>query len=100
MANISILETKYERFLRTRAEEICQSYLSWSHEIMSGEVKPNRVIQRLAVEKGMSGEGVKNILKRRGLYISSRQPVVVPHSEARQLSMSFPSDSDAKAMRV
>lgn len=86
MAKINILETPYEIFLRTRAEDVCHLYLAWSHEIMSGQVKPNRVIQTIAMKKGMSGEGVKTILKRHGLYKSARQPVVMPMVESKNLS--------------
>ena len=75
MAKINTLETAYETFLRTRADEVCQLYLAWSREILSGEVKPNRVIQNIAQTKGMSGEGVKTILKRRRIYISAKQPI-------------------------
>lgn len=71
-----ILETKYETFLRERAEEICQSYLGWSQEILSGRVKPNRIIQLLAHNNGMSGQGVKSILIRRGVYKNAQQPVI------------------------
>ena len=79
------LETAYERFLRTRAEDICRTYLGWSHKIMSGQIKPNRIIQGIAKSKGMSGEGVKQILMRRGLYRSKEQPVVI-----QQVSVSQP----------
>lgn len=75
-----MIETKYETFLRKRAEEICHSYLEWSQEILSGQIKPNRVIQLLAHNKGMSGQGVKAILKRRGVYKSAQQPVILQPS--------------------
>ena len=75
------IETKYEIFLRKRAEEICHSYLEWSQEIMSGQVKPNRVIQLLAQTKGMSGQGVKSILIRRGVYKSAQQPIILPSTQ-------------------
>lgn len=87
MAKISTLETPYETFLRTRAEEVCQLYLGWSHEIMTGQVKPNRVIQNIAQLKSMSGEGVKTILKRLGVYKSAKQPLIVQKTEPKQLSM-------------
>lgn len=86
MAKINILETKYETFLRTRAEDVCHLYLAWSHEIMNGQVKPNRVIQTIAIKKGMSGEGVKTILKRHGLYKSASEPIVLPKVESTNLS--------------
>ena len=76
MAKINILETPYETFLRTRAEDVCKLYLGWSREILSGQIKPNRVIQNIAQSKGMSGEGVKTILKRFGVYKSALQPVM------------------------
>ena len=87
MAKINTLETPHETLLRTRAEEVCQLYLSWSHEIMSGRVKPNRVIQNIAHSKGMSGEGVKRILIRCGIYKNAEQPIIVQRSEPKQLSM-------------
>ncbi len=87
MTKINTLETPYENFLRTRAEEVCQLYLGWSHEILSGQVKPNRVIQNIAQTKGMSGEGVKSILKRRGVYKSAQQPVVSQCTESIPFTM-------------
>lgn len=87
MTKINTLETPYENYLRIRAEEICQLYLGWSDEILSGKVKPNRVIQNIAHTKGMSGEGVKSILKRRGVYKSAQDPVVSLCSENVPLSM-------------
>lgn len=87
MAKISILETPYEAFLRTRAEEICQLYLGWSNEIMTGKVKPNRVIQHIAHVKSMSGEGVKTILKRHGIYKSAKEPLIIKRTESQQLSV-------------
>lgn len=93
MAKNITLETSYERFLRTRAEEICQTYLGWAREIMSGEVTPNRVIQHLAEEKGISREGVRSILKRRGVYKSAKQPVMLQRTPPTQLSMNFGSET-------
>lgn len=87
MAKISTLETPYEAFLRTRAEEVCQLYLSWSHEIMTGKVKPNRVIQNIAQAKSMSGEGVKSILKRHGVYKNAQEPLIIKRTEPKQLSV-------------
>lgn len=87
MAKISTLETPYETFLRTRAEEVCQLYLGWSHEIMTGQVKPNRVIQNIAHAKSMSGEGVKSILKRHGVYKNAQEPLIIKRTEAKQLSV-------------
>lgn len=74
------LETPFENFLRRRAEDICKMYLCWSNEILCGQVKPNRIIQRIASEKCMSGEGVRTILKREGIYKSAKQPVVLADS--------------------
>lgn len=71
----NLIETNYEIFLRQRAEEICHSYLEYSQEIMSGKIKPNRVIQYVAQNKGMTGNGVKSILIRCGVYKSAQQPV-------------------------
>lgn len=93
MAKISILETPYEAFLRTRAEEVCQLYLGWSHEIMTGKVKPNRVIQNIAQAKSMSGEGVKSILKRFGVYKNAQEPMIIKRSESKQLSVFGPEQS-------
>ena len=87
MGKINTLETTYETFLRTRAEEICKTYLGWSHEIMTGQVKPNRIIQNIAKAKGLTGEGVKKILKRCGIYKSAEQPLIIKHTEPTQLSM-------------
>lgn len=87
MGKINTLETTYETFLRTRAEEICKTYLGWSHEIMTGQVKPNRIIQNIAKAKGLTGEGVKKILKRCGIYKSAEQPLIIKRTEPTQLSM-------------
>ncbi len=87
MGKINTLETAYETFLRTRAEEICKTYLGWSHEILTGQVKPNRIIQNIAKAKGLTGEGVKKILKRRGIYKSAEQPLIIMCTEPTQLSM-------------
>ena len=93
MAKNDIFETQYERFLRERAEKIQQEYLGRSHEILSGQLSPNRVIQYLANHFGMTGEGVKSILKRKGVYKSAKQPIILPKCEPKQLSMAFVADS-------
>ncbi len=87
MSKINTLETTHEAFLRMRAEEICKSYLGWSHEITIGQVKPNRIIQNIAKSKGLTGEGVKKILKRRGIYKSAKQPLIVKRTAPTQLSI-------------
>ncbi len=87
MSKFNTLETTYETFLRTRAEEICKIYLGWSNEILTGQVKPNRIIQNIAKAKSLTGEGVKKILKRRGIYKSAEQPLIIKCTEPTQLSM-------------
>lgn len=89
MAKNYQFETDYERFLRERAENIQSEYLHFSHDILSGQLAPNRVIQHLAQRFNLSGEGIRKILKRKGIYVSAKQPVVVPHYEPKQLTMSF-----------
>ena len=86
MSKFNTLATPYEIFLRKRAEEVCKLYLGWSQEILSGQVKPNRVIQNIAQTKGLSGEGVKTILKRSGVYKSAMQPVIL-RQESKPLSL-------------
>lgn len=87
MSKNEVFETSYERFLRERSEKIVQQYSAHSHEILAGELSPNRIIQHLAHEFKMSGEGVKQILKRKGIYVSARQPFIRPKVEPIQLSM-------------
>ena len=86
MSKFNTLATPYEIFLQKRAEEVCKLYLDWSQEILSGKVKPNRVIQNIAQTKGLSGEGVKTILKRSGVYKSAMQPVIL-RQESKPLSL-------------
>lgn len=82
-----LFETDYERFLRERAESIQSEYLRCSREILNGEITPNRVIQHLSKRFNLSGEGVKKILKRKGIYVSAKQPVIRPKIESKQLSV-------------
>ena len=84
-------ETDRERFLRERSENVQKDYLSYSRDILTGHISPNRVIQYLARRYCMSGEGVKSILKRHGVYKSAKQPVILCKIESERLSM-FPSE--------
>ena len=68
-------ETIYERFIRTRSERVCQEYISHSESILGGDITPNRVIQSIASNLGMSGMGVRLILIRAGIYKNSQEPV-------------------------
>ncbi len=86
-------ETDYERFLRERAENIQKEYLNCAHDIVSGRLTPNRVIQHLAHRFNLSGEGIRKILKRKGVYVSAQKPVVNPQSEPKQLSVQFSSST-------
>lgn len=96
MAKINILETPYEVFIRTRSEKICQYYLEWSDDILGGLVKPNRIIQNIAQKLGMSGEGVKTILKRYGIYKSAKQPLVEKQPVKKNVSV-FGADNSLSA---
>lgn len=87
MAKNNLFETDYERFLRERAENIQNEYLNCAHEILTGQITPNRVIQHLSKRFNLSGEGIKKILKRNGIYLSAKQPVIRPQYEPKQLSM-------------
>lgn len=87
MLKNNLFETDYERFLRERADSIQTEYLNCAHEILSGQLTPNRVIQHLSKRFNLSGEGIKKILKRKGIYVSAKQPVIRPNVEPVQLSM-------------
>lgn len=89
MSKINVLETTAEKDHREKIEGIVKEYLGWSREILTGQVRPNRVISHIASSYQMTGEGVKSILRRRGIYKSALQPVVINRTEAKQLSMSF-----------
>ncbi len=73
-------ETCSERARRERTEKIVQDYLSRAGDIENG-ISPNRVIMTIASQYGISGAGVKTILRREGIYISSQQPVVFPSTD-------------------
>ena len=92
-------ETDYERFLRVRAENVQHEYLKYAHQITSGELAPNRVIQKLASTYNMTGEGIKSILKRCGVYKSAKQPVIKQKVEPTQLSMNFSCESSSPVLK-
>ena len=71
MEKINVFETNSERFLREKVEKVCKEYLNYAHEITSRELAPNRVITALGEKFGMSGQGIKNILMRKGIYKSA-----------------------------
>lgn len=90
MGKINVFETEYEQAVRERAEKVQRVYLSHAHEILSGQIKPNRIIQKIANDEGMSGEGIKSILKRYGIYKSSSQPVIFSGTGTpKQMSLNF-----------
>lgn len=89
MTKINAFETDYERFLRERAENVEREYLNFATEILAKKVSPNRIIKYLADRFSMSGEGIKTILKRRGIYKSADQPVFIKKTTARQATIPF-----------
>ena len=89
MVKNDIFETQYERFLRERAEKVVSEYFKYKQEILSGELSPNRVIQHLAKQFSMSGQGIKTILQRKGIYKSAKQPIITPLCEYNLLSTSL-----------
>ena len=89
MTKINAFETDYERFLRERAENVEREYLNYATEILSKKVSPNRIIKYLADRYSMSGEGIKTILKRRGVYKSAEQPVVIKKMSVRLTTLPF-----------
>jgi len=95
MSKINVLETAAEKEHREKIEGIVKDYIGWSREILVGQVTPNRVITHIASTYQMTREGVKGILRRRGIYKSALQPVVINRPEVKQLSMSFGDGSSA-----
>lgn len=61
-------ETRFERELRERNDEIVREYKERLPEVTSGQVTANRVIQLLADRYNMSLFGIKRILMKRGEY--------------------------------
>ena len=90
MININAFETENERFRRERAENVEREYLNYATDILGNKVTPNRVIQFLADRFNMSGEGIKTILKKRGIYKSAKQPVVMTgRYQTKQATLPF-----------
>lgn len=101
MTKINAFETEYERFLRERAENVEREYLNYANEILGKKVTPNRVIQFLADRFSMSGEGIKTILKRRGVYKNAKQPVFLKAARsARQATLPFVSSPDSQNVNL
>lgn len=89
MTKINAFETDYERFLRERAESVEREYLNYATEILVKKISPNRIIKHLADRFSMSGEGIKTILKRRGIYKSAEQPVCIKKKSVHQITLPF-----------
>ena len=89
MTKFNAFETEYERFLRERAENVEREYLNYANEILAHKVSPNRIIKYLADRFSMSGEGIKTILKRRGVYKSAEQPVFIKKATDHQTTLPF-----------
>lgn len=77
MNNFASLDSKFERSRRKKEDSICSQYLQWSEELLSGQVKPNRIFRYLADNNKMTIMGIKSILKRRGVYQNALNPVLV-----------------------
>lgn len=100
MTKINAFETEYERFLRERAENVEREYLNYATEILGHKVSPNRIIKYLADRFSMSAEGIKTILKRRGVYKSAEQPVFIKKITARQATLPFVSSTTSPEVNL
>lgn len=100
MTKINAFETEYERFLRERAENVEREYLNYAKEILGKKVSPNRIIKYLAERFNMSGEGIKTILKRRGVYKSADQPVFIKKTTVRQATLPFVSGTTSPEVNL
>lgn len=87
MEKINVFETNSERFLREKVEKVCKEYLHYAQEITSGELAPNRVIRVLGEKFGMTGQGIKNILIRKGIYKSAHEPCIIPEQESKSIPL-------------
>jgi hypothetical protein len=87
MEKINVFETNSERFLREKVEKVCKEYLHYAQEITSGELAPNRVIRVLGEKFGMTGQGIKNILMRKGIYKSAHEPCIIPEQEPKSIPL-------------
>ena len=87
MEKINVFETKSERFLREKVEKVCKEYLHYAQEITSGELAPNRVIRVLGEKFGMTGQGIKSILMRKGIYKSAHEPCIIPEQEPKSIPL-------------
>lgn len=76
MGKINEYETEAERERRKEYNDIRREYLERSSVILSGEVKPHRVLSLLANKYGRSVMGIKFILKEAGIYRDAKHPVV------------------------
>lgn len=90
MGKINEYETDAERQRRKDYSDIRREYLERSPVILSGEVKPHRVISLLATKYGRSIMGIKIILKEAGIYRDAKHPVVMSgNSTPKQMSLNF-----------
>lgn len=87
MEKINVFETNSERFHREKIEKVCKEYLHYAQDITSGELAPNRVIRVLGEKFGMTGQGIKNILMRKGIYKSAHEPCIIPEQEPKSISL-------------
>ena len=99
MKKSAIYETKKERERRQKQKFIVKEYLERFKSVMLGEATPNSIIQYLANQTGYSGEGVKKVLKREGVYKDKNNPLIVPETyQAKQVKMPlFPETPTASA---
>ena len=72
-----VYETPSEKFRRERSESIKREYISYSERIKRGDLSPNRVFSYIASCHGMTTQGVKNVLKRLGVYKNSNHPIII-----------------------
>lgn len=90
MTKINLYETPKEAKRRAKAQEIRKEYLELSHDILSGKVLPNRVMDALGRKHGKTVMGIKYILRQAGIYQDAKHPVVMSANPSLvQLSMDF-----------
>ena len=77
MEKINEYETEKERKRRDIHSRVRREYLERSTVILSGEVRPHRVIAKLADKYGYSIMGIKWILRQAGIYKDAKHPVIL-----------------------
>lgn len=84
MSYISPYETERQKFIRERSYRIAKAYIQRAGDILMEGVKPTRVMVMLAKKYEMTSYGIACILKRKGIYVNRKHPIVLS-TECRQI---------------